>query len=223
MTEAHPTVFVVDDDDAVRRSILRLMKSAGYRAESFASADEFIKCWKRNPLTGCVVLDLQMPGIDGLQLQQELINSTQAIPIIFITGHGDVPSSVKAMKAGAVDFFSKPFNGEDLLRAVREAIERDHQARTERSERLSAAARLATLTPREREVMERVVRGMLNKQIAAALGASEKTIKIHRGRMMRKMKVQSVAELVRVTEKIGMPPAPDLPPGQFAARVDSIQ
>jgi FixJ family two-component response regulator len=206
MTEPDPTVFVVDDDAAVRKSLVRLLKSAGFRAESFASADEFIQCWKRNPLPGCVLLDIQMPGIDGLQLQQELSNSTHEIPLIFITGHGDIPSSVKAMKAGAVDFFSKPFNDESLLKAVRMAIERDHRARNERAERVSVAGRFAALTPREREVLELVVRGMLNKQIAAALGASEKTIKIHRGRVMEKMKVQSVADLVRAADKIGIRP-----------------
>jgi len=206
MTEPPPTVFVVDDDAAVRRSLVRLLKSAGYRGESFASADEFINCWKRNPLPGCVLLDIQMPGIDGLQLQKELSNSTHAIPIIFITGHGDIPSSVKAMKAGAVDFFSKPFNDEDLLQAIRKAIERDHQERTERADREAVARRFETLTPREREVLELVVRGMLNKQISAALGASEKTIKIHRGRVMEKMKVPSVADLVRAADKIGIRP-----------------
>jgi FixJ family two-component response regulator len=212
MTEPHPTVYVVDDDAAVRKSLVRLLKSAGYRAESFASADEFVECRKRNPLPGCVLLDIRMPGIDGLQLQQEMINSTHEIPIIFITGHGDIPSSVKAMKAGAVDFFSKPFSDEDLLQAIREAIQRDHQVRTDRAERGSVAERFAALTPREREVLELVVRGMLNKQIAAALGASEKTIKIHRGRVMEKMKVQSVADLVRAADKIGIRPDSTSPP-----------
>ena len=214
MTEPHPTVFVVNDDAAVRKSLVRLLKSAGYRAESFASADEFIECRKRNPLPGCALVDIQMPGIDGLQLQRELINSTHEIPIIFITGYGDIPSSVKAMKAGAVDFFSKPFNDEALLQAIREAIQRDQRARCERAERASLAARFATLTPREREVLGWVVRGIRNKQIAAALGASEKTIKIHRGRVMEKMKVPSVADLVRAAEKIGMFPGFPPPPGR---------
>lgn len=212
MTEPHPTVFVVDDDAAVRKSLVRLLKSAGYHAESFASADEFIECRKRNSLPGCALVDIQMPGIDGLQLQRDLINSTHEIPIIFITGYGDIPSSVKAMKAGAVDFFSKPFNDDDLLRAIREAIQRDQRERSERAERVSLAARLATLTPREREVLDLVVRGLLNKQIAAALGASEKTIKIHRGRVMAKMKAPSVADLVRAAEKIGTPPGSPPPP-----------
>ncbi len=191
---------------------MRLLESAGYRAESFASADEFYRCWQHGPLPGCVLLDIQMPGIDGLQLQQELNDSAHGIPIIFITGHGDVPASVKAMKAGAVDFFSKPFNDKELLRAVREAIRRDQKARHESAERALVAERFATLTPREREVLEGVVRGMLNKQIAARLGASEKTIKIHRGRVMEKMKVQSVADLVRATDKIGIRPESVPPP-----------
>lgn len=204
MTEPLPTVFVVDDDASVRKSLVRLLKSAGYRPESFASADEFLECWKGNPVPGCVLLDIQMPGLDGLQLQQRLQTSTHGIPIIFITGHGDIPSSVTAMKAGAIDFFPKPFSDEDLLKAVREAVQRDHRERTERAERAAVATLFETLTPREREVMALVVRGMLNKQIASALGASEKTVKIHRGRVMEKMKVQSVADLVRAAQKIGL-------------------
>jgi FixJ family two-component response regulator len=195
MTEPLPTFFVVDDDAAVRKSLVRLLKSAGYSAESFASANEFLEYWKGNPLPGCVLLDIMMPDLDGLQLQEQLKNSSCGIPIIFITGHGDILSSVKAMKAGAVDFFSKPFNDEDLLKAVREAIERDHHERTERTDREDVARRFETLTPREREEMALVVRGLLNKKIASALDASEKTIKIHRGRVMEKMKVQSVADL----------------------------
>jgi RNA polymerase sigma factor (sigma-70 family) len=212
MTELSSQVFVVDDDASVRKSLVRLLRSAGYQAESFASADEFIRCWQRGPLPGCVVLDVQMPGIDGLQLQAELNDSAHAIPIIFITGHGDVPASVKAMKAGAVDFFSKPFNDQELLRAVQEAVQRDREARKGREERALLIERLAALTPREREVLERVVRGMLNKQIAAELGASEKTIKIHRGRVMKKMEAQSVADLVRAADKIGIRPESVPPP-----------
>jgi RNA polymerase sigma factor (sigma-70 family) len=212
MKEPLTTVFVVDDDAAVRKSLVRLLKSAGYRAESFPSANEFLEHWNRDPAPGCVLLDIQMPGLDGLQLQEKLKGSTHEVPVIFITGHGDIPASVKAMKAGAVDFFPKPFHDEDLFHAIREAIQRDHQARTDRAERASVAERLATLTPREREVMVLVVRGLLNKQIAAALGASEKTIKIHRGRVMEKMKVQSVADLVRAADKIGIRPDSTSPP-----------
>jgi FixJ family two-component response regulator len=204
MTQPAPTVFVVDDDDAVRKSLVRLLDSAGYRAESFASADAFLDRWRSEPSHGCVLLDISMPGLDGLQLQQMLEASADRIPIIFITGYGDIPSSVKAMKAGAVDFFPKPFADEDLLRAVDEAVRRDLLERTERAEREALAARFDTLTPREREVMGLVVRGMLNKQIAFDLEASEKTIKIHRGRVMTKMGVQSVADLVRAAEKLGL-------------------
>jgi FixJ family two-component response regulator len=212
MTESLPTVFVVDDDAGVRKSLVRLLASAGYRVESFASADLFLGRWKENSAPGCVLLDIQMPGLNGLQLQEQLQHSAHAIPVIFITGHGDIPSSVKAMKAGAVDFFPKPINDEDLLRAIREAIQRDHRERGDLAERSSLAARLDTLTPREREVLELVVRGMLNKQIAAALNASEKTIKIHRGRVMEKMKARSVADLVHAAEKIGLRTGSDPPP-----------
>jgi FixJ family two-component response regulator len=204
MIEYLLTVFVVDDDAAVRKSLERLLKSAGYHTESFASAEKFLERWEGDPVPGCVLLDILMPGLDGLQLQQKLQRSTHGIPIIFITGHGDIPSSVAAMKAGAVDFFPKPFKDQDLLKAVCEAIERDHQQRSERVERAAVVNLFETLTPREREVMALVVSGMLNKQIAFDLGVSEKTIKIHRGRVMEKMKVDSVADLVRAAQKIGL-------------------
>lgn len=212
MTEFGATVFVVDDDAAVRKSLARLLKSAGFRTESFGSADEFLDFWSGNPLPGCVLLDLSLPGLNGLQLQQQLQSSAHAIPIIFITGHGDIPSTVTAMKAGAVDFFSKPFNDEDLLRAVREAIQRDTLQRAEGSERAAVEQRFEALTPREREVMALVVKGLMNKQIASVLGASEKTVKIHRGRVMDKMNVQSVADLVRAAEKMGLHPDAPLAP-----------
>lgn len=205
MTDSLPTVFVVDDDASVRKALVRLLKSAGYRPEGCASAEEFLDRWERDPAPGCVLLDIQMPGLDGLQLQQKLQACAVSIPIIFITGHGDIPSSVSAMKAGAVDFFPKPIRDGDLLRAVREAIQRDQKERSERAERDAVAKRFQTLTPREREVMALVVQGMLNKQIAFELGASEKTVKIHRGRVMEKMKVSSVADLVRAAEKIDAP------------------
>ncbi len=205
MTDSLPTVFVVDDDAAVRKSLVRLLKSAGYRPEGCASAEEFLDRWARDTAPGCVLLDIQMPGLDGLQLQQKLQTATHPIPIIFITGHGDIPMSVKAMKAGAVDFLSKPFRDDDLLDAIQQAILRDRQQRVVRAERDAVAKRYETLTAREREVMALVVRGLLNKQISYELGASEKTIKIHRGRVMDKMKAQSVADLVRAAEKIGAP------------------
>jgi FixJ family two-component response regulator len=209
MMELLPTVFVVDDDAAVRKGLERLLKSAGFRPEGCASAEEFLDRWERDPAPGCVLLDIQMPGLDGLQLQRKLQACAVSIPIIFITGHGDIPSSVSAMKAGAVDFFPKPIHDEDLLKAVHEAIQRDRKERSERAERDAVAKRFHTLTPREREVMALVVRGMLNKQIAFTLGASEKTVKIHRGRVMEKMKVSSVADLVRAAEKIET--TPDFP------------
>jgi FixJ family two-component response regulator len=199
-----PTVFIVDDDSAVRRSLARLLKSAGYRSEAFASADEFLECWSLRPLCGCVLLDLQMPGLDGLSLQQRIQGSPKEIPIIFITGHGDVPSSVSAMKTGAVDFLSKPLKEEELLRAVEEAIQRGERERAVRSEREELSRRYRTLTARERDVMALVVRGLLNKQVAAELGTSEKTVKIHRGRVMAKMQAASLADLVRAGEKIGV-------------------
>ncbi len=206
MKASSQTVFIVDDDAPVRKGLARLLKSAGYLIECFASADEFLDYWKIAPAPGCLLLDIQMPGLDGIQLQQALQASERFIPIIFITGHGDIPSSVKAIKAGAVDFFPKPFNADDLLRAVHEALQRDELERAARGERDAVSKRFYTMTPREREVMALVVRGMLNKQIAFELGASEKTIKIHRGRVMAKMKVKSVADLVRAAEKIGLGP-----------------
>ncbi len=206
MTPPPPTVFVVDDDPPVRKSLVRLLTSAGFRTESFASAAEFLARWRVDPAPGCLLLDIMMPGLDGLQLQQELLVSPQELPIIFITGHGDIPSSVKAMKAGAVDFLTKPIQDADLLRAIKEAVRIDALRRADRAERNAVSKRYRTLTRREREVMALVVRGMLNKQIAAELKASEKTIKIHRSRVMVKMQVASVADLVRAAEKIDLEP-----------------
>jgi FixJ family two-component response regulator len=195
MHDGVPCVSVVDDDAAVLKSLDRLLRSAGFAVRTFPSPQVFLE-QHDGDAPGCVVLDLSMPGLDGLQLQQALAHSGGHSPVIFITGFGDVPSSVRAMKAGAVDFLTKPFDQTQLLTAVRAAIEIDRIARLERAERSSVGMRVAALTPRERQVMAHVVAGHLNKQIAADLGISEKTVKVHRARVMTKMGVASVAELV---------------------------
>ena len=197
------TVFVVDDEPSVRRGLVRLLKAAGYRVEAFASAKEFLAQPQFDALS-CLVLDLSMPEVNGLELQQTLQDTPRQLPIIFITGHGDIPSSVRAMRAGATDFLSKPFDAEDLLTAIARALESAAQDLRERTECTEIQRRVATLTPREDEVLRHVITGQLNKQIAADLGTSEKTIKVHRGRVMRKMQVGSVAELVRLCERIGI-------------------
>jgi FixJ family two-component response regulator len=202
MSERAPVVFVVDDDDSVRKSLVRLLKSVGYAARSYASAGAFLDDWQRDPAPGCLVLDVQLPGLNGLDLQDLVRSSDCPLPIIFITGHGDIPMSVRAMKSGAIDFLPKPFQDESLLRAIREALALQERRRGERSARDAAAALHATLTPREREVMTLVVSGLANKQIAARLGACVKTIKVHRARVMEKMNVRSVADLVRVSQRV---------------------
>ncbi len=206
MNEAAPTVFVVDDDASVCRALQRLLASVKLRVETFASAREFLGC---QPARGpaCLVLDVRMPGLSGLDLQHELSRADQALPIIFITGHGDIPMSVRAMKAGAVDFLQKPFNDQELLDAVHQALARNRRARRERAELAEIEQRLGSLTRREYEVLTLVITGMLNKQIAAELGVVEKTIKVHRARVMQKLRVVSVAELVRLAEKAAVPPA----------------
>ena len=206
MNERTYTVFVVDDDFSVRKSVVRLLKSMGYPARPYGSASEFLDDWRNDPAPGCLVLDVQLPGLNGLELQETLRGAACPISIIFITGHGDIPMSVRAMKAGAVDFLAKPFQDEDLLRAVREAIDRDQERQAEFAEREAIAERYATLTPREREVMALVVAGLPNKRIATELGTSEKTIKVHRGRVMEKMQVESVADLVRASQKLDLGP-----------------
>jgi len=203
MTEAEPTVFVVDDDLSVRRSTERLIRSTGFKVQTFASAREFLD-HSRLEGPGCLVLDVRMPGLSGMDLQRELTQSGIRIPIIFITGHGDIPMSVRAMKAGAAEFLTKPFRSRALLDAVRAAIERDRSAHKERFETGELRERFEQLTPREREVMALVVSGRLNKQVAGELATTERTIKFHRAHIMHKMQAQSLAELVRMAGKLGV-------------------
>jgi FixJ family two-component response regulator len=196
------TVFLVDDDASVRRALTRLIKSAGHHVQTFASAREFLEGDWHNHGLACLVLDVRLPGLSGLDLQRELQTGKETLPIIFITGHGDIPMSVKAMKDGAVDFLPKPVKDTDLLRAIEQAFGRAVRDRAEREELEEIQRRIDSLTPREREVMALVVRGLLNKQVAFELGTVEKTIKVHRARVMDKMQVKSLAELVRLAEKV---------------------
>ena len=198
MKPAEAVVFVVDDDPAVREALCGLIRSVGLRAEAFASAQDFLNS-PRPDAAACLVLDVRMPGLSGLDLQRELAGR---IPIIFITGHGDIPMSVRAMKAGAAEFLPKPFRDQDLLDAIGQALERDQEARKERAALTEIRGRYDTLTAREREVAPLIVRGMLNKQAAAELGISEITVKVHRRNVMRKMKARSLAELVRILEQL---------------------
>ena len=199
-------VFVVDDDPFIRKSLGFLISSVGLDVETFATAKEFLK---RHPHKGpsCLILDVKMPGVSGMALQEKLLSQEYDIPIVFISGHGDIPMTVKAIKKGAVDFLSKPFDEKDLLDAVREALQRDAKARALQKEQEEIHRRLESLTPREYETLTHVITGMLNKQIAYALKISEITVKVHRGRVMEKMGVDSVAALVRLTEKVGIKPA----------------
>jgi FixJ family two-component response regulator len=210
MLSSAPTVFIVDDDPAVLTSLARLVRSAGYQAVTCGSAREFLG---RDPsdAPGCLVLDVHLPELSGLELQQALATAGHRLPIIFLTGYGDIPMSVQAMKAGAVDFLTKPCHDQDLLTAIQQAIAKDQRARQEQAEVDDLQRRLATLTHREREVLALVVAGKLNKQIAAALGTGEKTIKVHRGRVMAKLRVRSLADLVRLAEKAGIATTPPKP------------
>jgi FixJ family two-component response regulator len=204
MMEADPIVFVVDDDPSIREALTSLIRSVGLSVETFGSAREFLTR-QRSDVPGCLVLDVRLPGLSGLDLQGELAAAQITTPIIFITGHGDIPMTVRAMKAGAVEFLTKPFRDQDLLDAIQQAFERDRVARRQHAELAALRRRYDALTPREREVMQLVVSGLLNKEIAAELGTSEITIKTHRGQVMRKMRAESFADLVRMAERLGIP------------------
>jgi FixJ family two-component response regulator len=201
MSDPNCIVFVVDDDPLVRDSVADLLDSAGFAVRTFGSAADFLRS-ERPDLSTCLVLDVKLPGLSGLDLQTELANSGAEMPIVFLTGHGDIPMTVRAMKRGAVEFLTKPFRKQELLDAVREALKRDREGRLQRAETSKLRERLQTLTPRERQVLALVVTGLLNKQIAAELGTTEETIKVHRGRVMSKMGAGSLAELVRMAERV---------------------
>ena len=200
-----PIVFVIDDDISMRRALTNLFESVGLKVEAFGSAPELMKA-KLPEVASCLVLDIRLPGLSGLDLQTELAKANVHLPIIFITGHGDIPMTVRAMKGGAVDFLTKPFRDQDLLDAVRTAIERDRKRREVEKTVSSLQALFETLSPREREVLSFVASGLMNKQIAAELGLAEITVKIYRGHIMRKMHAKSLAELIRMTEALGIRP-----------------
>jgi FixJ family two-component response regulator len=204
MNEDNPIVFVVDDDRSIRESLSNLIRSVGLNVQTFASAQEFLIS-QRPQASSCLVLDVKLPGLSGLDLQQELAKVDVPIPIIFITGYGDIPMTVQAMKAGAVEFLTKPFRDQDLLDAIHQALEHDRRARHRRAKTEKLRSRYSSLTPREREVMALVVVGLLNKQIAGELGTSEASVKVHRQHVMEKMGASSLADLVRMADRLGIP------------------
>jgi FixJ family two-component response regulator len=204
MTELAPIVFVVDDDPSVRRAIKRLVESVGLHVELFGSATEFMN-GSHPDVPSCLITDIRLPGMSGLEFHRELIDANNEIPTIFITAHGDIPMTVRAMKAGAVEFLTKPFRDQDLLDAIQVALERDRSRRQRQAETAMLRGRLQLLTPRERQVLPLVVTGLLNKQVAAKLGTTEATVKVHRSQLMKKMQAESLPELVRMADKIGIP------------------
>ena len=203
MSPGNPTVYVVDDDVSVREALKNLLQSVGLKVETFNSADTFLSS-KPATAPSCLILDVRLPGLSGLDLQRQLAQTKHEIPIVFITGHGDIPMSVRAIKSGAVEFLTKPFRDQDLLDAVRQAVERDREARSRETEMTDLRQRYASLTTREQQVLGFVVRGLINKQIAAEIGISQPTVKLHRGRLMDKMRAESLADLISMAQKLGV-------------------
>lgn len=210
MSQENPTVYVVDDDISVREALKNLLQSVGLKVETFNSADMFLSS-KPSTAPSCLILDVRLPGLSGLDLQRQLVQTNHEIPIVFITGHGDIPMSVRAMKAGAVEFLTKPFRDQDLLDAVSQAVEQDREARNRQTEMADLRQRYASLTTREQQVLGYVVRGLINKQIAAEIGISEATVKLHRGRLLEKMRAESLADLIIMAQKLGAPGNSDQP------------
>jgi FixJ family two-component response regulator len=206
MNGPDPTIFIIDDDASMRRALSYLLQSAGYKVETYSSAEKFLRRENYDGV-GCIILDVRMPGLSGMDLQEKLMRSDYRMPIIFLTGHGELSMGVQAMKKGAIDFLTKPCDDEQLLGAVHSAIEKDMQARGNYKEKQEIRRRIELLTPRENEILRYVIAGMLNKQIAAKLGIAEPTVKIHRGRIMQKLCAESVAGLVRLAGKAGIEPS----------------